>query len=81
MEALTNHNGVSEEVAHKNSDKQESVIFAVIFVTIFMLFLGIAIVACIFRMPWRSWFPGAEQSSSLIGGVKAGVYTLMSHLT
>jgi light-harvesting complex 1 beta chain len=30
---------------------------------------------------WRSWLPGAEAEKSMIGGVKAAVYTFMSHLT
>ncbi|OUW04749.1 MAG: hypothetical protein CBD16_01705 [Betaproteobacteria bacterium TMED156] len=80
MEALTNHSSVSD-VPQRNSDKSDSVAFNIIFVTIFMLFLAIAVLASFLRMPWRSWFPGAEQSSSLIGGIKAAVYTLMSHLT
>jgi len=78
MEILSNHSSVSTTV-HK-SGGNDSLTFTIIFVAIFMLFFSIAILACIFRIPWRSWFPGAEQSSSLIGGVKAGVYTLMSHL-
>ena len=80
MEALTNHSSVSD-VPQRNSDKSDSVAFNIIFVTIFMLFLAIAVLASFLRMSWRSWFPGAEQSSSLIGGIKAAVYTLMSHLT
>jgi light-harvesting complex 1 beta chain len=29
---------------------------------------------------WRSWLPGAEGVKSMTGGVKAAVYTFMSHL-
>ena len=29
---------------------------------------------------WRTWLPGAEGVKSLYGGVKAAVYTFMSHL-
>jgi light-harvesting complex 1 beta chain len=32
-------------------------------------------------LDWRSWFPGAESSKTMTGGVRAAVYTLMSHLT
>ena len=80
MATLTNHNAVAG-THDKHNEERNSVAFSIIFVSIFSLFMGIAIMACSFRLPWRSWFPGAEQSSSLIGGVKAAVYTLMSHLT
>ena len=80
MATLTNHNAVAG-THDKHNEERNSVAFSIIFVSIFTLFMGIAIMACMFRLPWRSWFPGAEQSSSLIGGVKAAVYTLMSHLT
>jgi light-harvesting complex 1 beta chain len=29
---------------------------------------------------WRSALPGAEGGKSVLGGVKASVYTFMSHL-
>ena len=80
MATLTNHNAVAG-THDKHNEERNSIAFSIIFVSIFSLFMGIAIMACMFRLPWRSWFPGAEQSSSLIGGVKAAVYTLMSHLT
>ena len=80
MATLTNHNAVAG-THDKHNEERNSVAFSIIFVSIFSLFMGIAIMACMFWLPWRSWFPGAEQSSSLIGGVKAAVYTLMSHLT
>ena len=79
MEVLSNHSSVPTTL-QKGGNGNDSLTFTLIFVTIFALFFSIAMLACIFRLPWRSWFPGAEQSSSLIGGIKAGVYTLMSHL-
>jgi light-harvesting complex 1 beta chain len=30
---------------------------------------------------WRSYFPGAESTKGLVAGVKAAVYTFMSHIT
>jgi light-harvesting complex 1 beta chain len=45
-----------------------------------MLFLVIALVAQAMGWQWRSWLPGAEGAKSLVGGVKAAVYTFMSHL-
>ena len=80
MATLTNHNVVSESTL-KHNEESNSLAFTVIFISIFTLFMGIAMLAFLFRLPWRSWFPGAEQSSAFIGGVKAAVYTLMSHLT
>ena len=80
MATLTNHNAVAG-THDKHNEERNSVAFSIIFVSIFSLFMGIAIMAFMFWLPLRSWFPGAEQSSSLIGGVKAAVYTLMSHLT
>ena len=80
MATLTNHNAVAGTY-DKHNEERTSIAFSIIFVSIFTLCMGIAILACLFRLPWRSWLPGAEQSSSLIGGVKAAVYTLMSHLT
>ncbi len=78
MEVISNHGSVSTTVQKESGN--DSFTFSLIFVTIFALFFLIAMLACIFRLPWRSWFPGAEQSSSMIGGIKAGVYTLMSYL-
>jgi light-harvesting complex 1 beta chain len=47
----------------------------------FFVFLLIAVLAQMLALDWRSWLPGAESEKSLIGGVKAAVYTFMSHLT
>ena len=52
-------------------------IFAVSFVVLF----AIALVASALGWQWRSWLPGAEGVKSLTGGVKAAVYTFMSHLS
>jgi light-harvesting complex 1 beta chain len=51
-----------------------------IFACGFVLFLSIALVAQILGWQWRSWLPGAEGVKSVTGGVKAAVYTFMSHL-
>ena len=52
-----------------------------IFAVLFAAFLAIASVAQLLMLQWRSWLPGAEESRTLFGGVRAAVYTLMSHLT
>ena len=52
--------------------------FSVTFVAAFLLLLPIALIAQALMLRWRSWFPGAEGETSLIGGVKASVYTFMA---
>lgn len=51
-----------------------------IFVVSFVVFLTIALLAQMCALQWRAWFPGAEGDKSMIRGVKAAVYTFMSHL-
>ena len=46
----------------------------------FVVFLMIALTGQLLGRPWREWLPGAEGVGSLFGGVKAAVYTFMSHL-
>lgn len=46
----------------------------------FVMFLVIALCGQLLGRPWRQWLPGAEEVDSLFGGVKAAVYTFMSHL-
>lgn len=58
----------------------KSLSFNTIFAVGFVLFASIAIVAQTLGWNWRSWLPGAEGVKSLTGGVKAAVYTFMSHL-
>jgi light-harvesting complex 1 beta chain len=55
--------------------------YYVIFVASFIVFLMVALVAQLIAWKWRPWFPGAEGETSLIGAVKASVYTFMSYLT
>jgi light-harvesting complex 1 beta chain len=46
----------------------------------FIVFFVIALAGQTLGRPWREWLPGAEGVGSLFGGVKAAVYTFMSHL-
>jgi light-harvesting complex 1 beta chain len=48
------------------------------FVAIFVL--AIALAGQVMGCSWRTWLPGAEGAKSITGGVKAAVYTFMSHL-
>lgn len=61
--------------------KSDSKVFSGIFLVSFCLLLFVALFACVLPGRWRSWLPGAESEKSLIGGVKAAVYTFMSYLT
>jgi len=61
--------------------ESDSKTFSGIFVVSFAVFLVIALFAQVLTWQWRSWLPGAESEKSLIGGVKASVYTFMSYLT
>jgi light-harvesting complex 1 beta chain len=60
--------------------KEDPKAFLVIFASAFVVFMAIALVGQVLGFPWRSWLPGAESVKSVSGGVKAAVYTFMSHL-
>lgn len=59
----------------------ESRSFWVIFTLGFAVFMAIALCGQLLGWHWRAWLPGAEGVKSVFGGVKAAVYTFMSHLT
>ena len=61
--------------------KSDSKTYLAIFAVGFAVFLSIALLAQVTGLHWRSWLPGAEGVKSVTGGVKAAVYTFMSHLT
>jgi light-harvesting complex 1 beta chain len=61
--------------------ESDSKIFSGIFVVSFCVLFLFALFACVLPWQWRTWLPGAESEKSLIGGVKAAVYTFMSYLT
>ena len=52
-----------------------------LFLLSFVVVLCVAVTAQLLFFKWRKWFPGAESERSLIKGVRAGVYTFLSHLT
>ncbi len=54
--------------------------FHSIFVTSFIVFLVIAIVAHVLAWQWRPWLPGSEGYRSMIEGVKAAAYTALNHV-
>jgi len=51
-----------------------------IFVAAFITILAVALVSQVLMLQWRSWFPGAESTKSLTGGVRAAVSSFMSQL-
>ena len=59
---------------------QDSKAYDALFLVSFAFVLMIALAAQLLFLNWRTWLPGAEDEKSLISGVKAGVYTFMSHL-
>ena len=73
-----------QQISHLNSRPQQkefSIPFVVIFAITYAVFFVIAVAAQVLMLNWRSWFPGAENSRTITGGVRAAVYTLMSQLT
>ena len=65
---------------HRELNLTESRKDLLIFGLSFAVFLVIALSGQLLGRPWRSWLPGAEGVGSMLGGVKAAVYTFMSHL-
>jgi light-harvesting complex 1 beta chain len=75
---------MAHRIAHEAAAqalKSDSKTFFTIFVVGFAVFLSIALVSQVLTWQWRTWLPGAEGEKSLVGGVRAAVYTFMSHLT
>jgi light-harvesting complex 1 beta chain len=66
---------------HKAPAFGESRSYWFIFTLGFLVFGSIAVVGQLLGWHWRAWLPGAEGVESTFGGVKAAVYTFMSHLT
>ena len=71
---------ITDESLHE-SVKTDSITYYSIFAVSFVVFLANALIAQVLFLRWRSWFPGAEGGKTLIGDVKAAVYTFMSQLT
>ena len=70
-----------QSVMHKAPTVGESRGYWFIFTLGFMVFSAIAVFGQLLGWHWRSWLPGAEGVESIFGGVKAAVYTFMSHIT
>ena len=51
-----------------------------VFMTSFIIFMVIAIIAHILAWQWRPWLPGAKGYSSLVDGVNVAVNTVLPFL-
>ena len=71
----------TESALHKHEGENRYRSYYLIFTASFIVFLAIALAGQLLGWHWRTWLPGAEGVKSLFGGVKAAVYTFMSHLT
>lgn len=61
--------------------RNESLGFKAIFAAAFLALLCVGLLAQLLSLQWRSWLPGAESEKSLVGGVKAAVYTFMPNIS
>jgi light-harvesting complex 1 beta chain len=68
-------------ISHKPALQGDFRSYGLIFALSFAVFMAIALAGSLLGWQWRSWLPGAEGVKSIYGGVKAAVYTFMSHLS
>ncbi len=71
---------ITHIATHRAHQQIESRKELLLFGLSFVVFLVIALTGQLLGRPWRTWLPGAEGVGSVFGGVKAAVYTFMSHL-
>ena len=62
------------------SPADESQAFWTIYLLAFALLFLLVVLAKLVGVHWREYLPGAEQAESIGQGVKAAVYTFMSHI-
>ncbi len=62
------------------SPANESVAFWSIFLLAFGLLFIVVLLAKLVGLHWRELLPGAENATGMVQGVKAAVYTFMSHI-
>ena len=67
-------------VTQKPNGADDKIAFVLIFVPCFVVLLSFAVFGQLVGLQWKSWLPGAENMTNVIGGVKASVYTFMSHI-
>ena len=59
---------------------KESSAFWIIFLLAFGLLFIVVVLAKLAGLHWRDLLPGAENAPGMVQGVKAAVYTFMSHI-
>ena len=62
------------------SPANESIAFWSIFLLAFGLLFVVVLMAKLVGLHWRELLPGAENATGMVQGVKAAVYTFMSHI-
>ena len=62
------------------SPANESSAFWIIFLLAFGLLFIVVLLAKLVGLHWRELLPGAENAPGMVAGVKAAVYTFMSHI-
>jgi hypothetical protein len=67
-------------MSQKHSNRNDKFAFSLIFVPCFVVLFSVAILGQLVGLQWKTWLPGAENMSNIVSGVRATVYTLMSHI-
>ena len=70
----------TSQVSYKPNGLDEKIAFVLIFVPCFVVLLSFAVFGQLVGLQWKSWLPGAENMTNVFAGVKASVYTFMSHI-
>ena len=71
---------ITTHVTQRLNGWDDKIAFVLIFVPCFVVLLSFAVFGQLVGLRWKSWLPGAENMTNVIGGVKASVYTFMSHI-
>ena len=70
----------TSQVSYKPNGLDDKIAVVLIFVPCFVVLLSFAVLAQLVGLRWKSWLPGAENMTNVFAGVKASVYTFMSHI-
>lgn len=66
--------------SEKKPHKGDKLTFVLIFIPSFALLFPLALLGQLVGLHWKHWLPGAEKMTNIYSGVKAAVYTFMSHI-
>ena len=73
MQHTTSHRG-------ERPVNDDSYAFKTIFLLAFGLLFVVVLLTRLVGVHWRELLPGAENATGMVAGVKAAVYTFMSHI-